>query len=455
MRRQLFVTVSAIAAAVLVVAAQAPPQPAVAFVGVSVIPMDRERVIQNQTVVVRGGRIAEIGPAGKVALGAGTKMVDGKNRYLIPALAEMHAHIPPGDNVPDAEIERVLFMYAAKGAGTARGMLGHRRHLAWRERAAKAEIFSPVIFTSGPSLSGNSAPAPDAAEKMVREQKAAGFDFLKIHPGLSREAFDAMVRTAREVGIPFAGHVPADVGLARALEARYATIDHLDGYVEALAKPGAPSPSQTFGLNLVAHVDESRVPELVKQTRVAGTAIVPTEILLENWVGEEDPELMAKRPEMRYVEPAVVRKWVEQKRTFEKVPVEDRRRFIALRRRLIKALHDGGVPILLGSDAPQTWNVPGFSLHRELQTYVAAGLTPYEALATGTRNVAAFFRREREAGTIEIGKRADLVLLDGNPLADITQTENIAGVMLGGRWMTREEIQRRLDGYARGTATAR
>ena len=454
MRRIVCVTAAAALAATLLAAAQAPPQ-AIAFVGVNVIPMDRERVLKEQTVVVRDGRIAEIGPAGKVWLGAGTRMIDGKNRYLIPALAEMHAHIPPGDTVPDAEIERVLFMYAAKGIGTARGMLGHPRHLAWRARAAKGEIFGPIIFTSGPSLSGNSAPTPEAAEKMVREQQAAGFDFLKIHPGLRRDAFEAMVRTAREVGIPFAGHVPAEVGLARALEARYATIDHLDGYVEALARPGAPTTSQTFGLNLVGHVDESRIPELVKQTKAAGTAIVPTEILLENWVGEEDPELMAKRPEMRYVEPAVIKKWIEQKRNFEKVPVEDRRKFIALRRRLIKALHDGGVPILLGSDAPQTWNVPGFAMHRELQTYVAAGLTPYEALLTGTRNVAVFFRREREGGTVETGRRADLVLLDGNPLADIAQTENIAGVMLGGRWMTREEIQRRLDGYARGTATAR
>jgi imidazolonepropionase-like amidohydrolase len=122
-----------------------------------------------------------------------------------------------------------------------------------------------------------------------------------------------------------------------------------------------------------------------------------------------------------------------------------RQRYIGLRRRLLKALHDGGVGILLGSDAPQTWNVPGFSIHRELATYVAAGLTPFDALATGTRAVAAHLGTLDRAGTIEEGKRADLVLLDGNPLQDISQTSRIAGVMIGGRWLPKSEIDDRLS----------
>lgn len=128
---------------------------------------------------------------------------------------------------------------------------------------------------------------------------------------------------------------------------------------------------------------------------------------------------------------------------------EHRQRFIALRRRLIRALHDGGAGLLLGSDAPQVWNVPGFSIHRELATYVAAGLTPYAALATGTRNVAAHFGTLDRAGTIEPGKRADLVLLDGNPLQDIANTSRIAGVMIGGRWLSKREIDERLQEYRR------
>jgi imidazolonepropionase-like amidohydrolase len=136
---------------------------------------------------------------------------------------------------------------------------------------------------------------------------------------------------------------------------------------------------------------------------------------------------------------------VETKRkNLESVPADQRQRFIALRRRLIKALHDGGAGLLLGSDAPQVWNVPGFSIHRELATYVAAGLTPYQALETGTRNVALHTGTLERTGTVESGKRADLVLLQANPLQDITNTSRIGGVMIGGLWHSRADLDRRL-----------
>ena len=136
---------------------------------------------------------------------------------------------------------------------------------------------------------------------------------------------------------------------------------------------------------------------------------------------------------MKYAQPGEVQKWTEVKKKSEQVPREAREKLIAIRRRLIKDMHAAGITILLGSDGPQIWNVPGFSAHRELGTYVASGLTPYQALVTGTRNVAAFFKVEKEAGTVTTGKRADLILLDANPLADISNTMKIAGVMMGGR----------------------
>jgi imidazolonepropionase-like amidohydrolase len=239
--------------------------------------------------------------------------------------------------------------------------------------------------------------------------------------------------------------VPAEVGLQRALEARYHTIDHLDGYLEALAGDGAP-PSQWFGVNLTARVDETRIPGLVAATKKAGTWMVPTEILLENSVSAESGESLAKRPEMKYANPQQLSQWIEGKKKFDEIPLAERKRFVEIRRRVIKALHDGGVPFLLGSDAPQIWNVPGFSIHRELEALVASGLSPFQALATGTVNVARFYGAEKERGTIEQGKRADLVLIDGNPLADIRNTARISGVLINGRWMSRADIQKRLDG---------
>jgi imidazolonepropionase-like amidohydrolase len=252
-----------------------------------------------------------------------------------------------------------------------------------------------------------------------------------------------MAAKAHELKIPFAGHVPAAVGLARALEAKYRSIDHLDGYVEALV-PNAAN-SQLFGLSVVAQADERRIPELVKATRAAGTWQVPTEILLVNWLSDEDPQAMAKWPEMKYVPADVLANWISQKQGIvAKFPAEDRRKLLALRKTLIKALHDGGVPFALGSDAPQTWNVPGFAAHRELGALVAAGLTPYQALKTGTVNVGLYFGTQASVGTVAAGQRADLILLDANPLTDIANSSRIAGVMVNGRWLSKADIDARL-----------
>jgi amidohydrolase family protein len=445
-----------LASAVLLLAA-APLRDAdsiVAFVDVTVIPMDRERTLSRQTVVVRGNRIVAIGRSDRVKLPAGAVKVDGRGKFLIPGLAEMHAHIPGGET-PDSVVERTLFLYVSGGVTTIRGMLGHPRHLDLRARAARNELLSPTIYTSGPSLNGNSVPTPGAAARIVAEQKAAGYDFLKIHPGISGEVFDTLASTAGRVGIRFAGHVPLEVGLARALDAGYATIDHLDGYVEAMVREGSPATaaeSEFFGLNLGEHLDESKLPPLVQATREARVWNVPTQVLLENLVPGMSVEALEQRPEMRYVSRKTLSQWAEDKNSIlaetGSTP-ESARRTMEVRRRLIKALHAGGAGLLLGSDAPQDYNVPGFSTHRELQSLVAAGLTPYQALETGTRNVAVFFGTLPTSGTIGVGKRADLVLLDANPLIDVRNTTRRAGVMLRGRWLPKAEIETRLAAIAK------
>ncbi len=192
---------------------------ATAFIGVNVLPMDKESVLANQTVVVTDGKIASITAADKAQLRAGAVKVDGTGKYLMPGLGELHAHIP-GDTASDADVERTLFLYVANGVTTIRGMLGDPRHLVYRGRVAKGEVLGPRIYTSGPSFNGDRAKTTDAAITMVTDQQKAGYDLLKIHPGVPRNAFDAMAAKAHELRIPFAGHVPEAVGLTRALEAR-------------------------------------------------------------------------------------------------------------------------------------------------------------------------------------------------------------------------------------------
>ena len=178
-----------------------------AFVGVNVLPMDKDAVLADQTVVVSDGKIVSVAPAAKAQVPAGALKVDGKGKFLMPGLGELHAHIPGGKS-PDADVERTLFLYVANGVTTIRGMLGDPRHITYRERVAKGEVIGPMIYTSGPSFNGNSAKTPAAAVEMVVAQKQAGYDLLKIHPGVPRDAFDAMAAKADELKIPFAGHVP-------------------------------------------------------------------------------------------------------------------------------------------------------------------------------------------------------------------------------------------------------
>jgi imidazolonepropionase-like amidohydrolase len=426
-------------------------QDVVAFVNVNVIPMDREHVAGGQTVVVRDGRIAAVGPADQIEVPAGATRVDGAGHYLMPGLAEMHGHIPGPQNPGYAE--NVLFLYVSNGVTTVRGMAGHPYHLELRERVASGELLGPTIYAAGPGFGGNNAGTPEAAERLVREQHAAGYDLLKVF-GPPRDAYARMASTAHELGIPFAGHVSADVGLEGALEHRQASIDHLDRYVEFLVRDGADTEGRSagfFGSGLVDLVDLAKIPIAAEATREAGVWNVPTLSLVENLASPETPEQMAELPEMRYLPAQQISDWVQAKHNFqarEDFQPAAAQRLVEIRRQLTRALHDAGAPLALGSDAPQFFNVPGFSIHPEMEMMVAAGLTPYEVLATGTRNPAVILGTPEDFGTVEVGRRADLILLQANPLEDIANARRRAGVMVRGNWLPEAEIQQRLDAVA-------
>ncbi len=414
------------------------------FTTVNVIPMDTERVLLNQVVVVRNGRIAAIGDAGKTKYSKNAYLIDGKGKYLIPGLAEMHAHVPPVDDIEP--MKEVLLLFAVNGVTTIRGMLGHPKHLELRTKIQSGEIFGPRFITSGPSFNGQSVKTAEAAAEMVRQQKTAGYDFLKLHPGLSKETFAAIAKTAKEVKIPFAGHVSFDVGVWRAIEAGYATIDHLDGFIESLVPETENTTEQQnglFAMFIADKADTSKISRLTTALRNNKIWVVPTQALAERWFAPgKSPEALRSEPEMKYMPANTLNNWVNTKKNLMNNPQynpEAINRFIALRRKLIYACNKNGVGLLLGSDAPQVFDVPGFSLHHELQYMVDAGLTPYEALKTGTVNVAGFLNKQ-DMGVIKTGAIADLVLLNGNPLKDIKQVKNIEGVMLGTKWLDKDRI---------------
>ncbi len=431
------------------------PNDITAIVGVNVIPMDINRVAKNQTVIVKGWKIEAIGPVAEITVPAEAARIDGRDRYLIPGLAEMHAHIPSSGQGEEYR-DRVLFLYVANGITTARGMLGEQSHLRLRRQLYTHLVLGPRLITSGPSFNGNSVTSAEQAVRRVREQKAAGYDFIKLHPGLTRKEFDAIAATADAVGLPFAGHVSAAVSLDRALEVRQATIDHLDGYMQAIVRDDvdiADYSTGFFGAGLAEVVDEAKIAEVARATAASGVWNVPTQTLIEHNALPIDPEEMAAWPEMQYMPANMVDDWVARKKRNMADPEYDPERairYVEIRRSLIKALHDAGAGLLLGSDAPQVFNVPGFAAHRELAILVESGLSPFQALRAGTINPAVYFGREQEFGTIEVGKMADFVLLNANPLDDIRNTQKIEAVMVRGKYLSRGDID---EGLAELSAT--
>jgi imidazolonepropionase-like amidohydrolase len=415
----------------------------VAFVDVTVIPMDSERALPGQTVLVKGDRIVEITPSAQAKVPADAQRIDGAGKFLIPGLAEMHGHNPAAGSPPEV-FENVFFLFVANGVTTVRSMLGFPGQLEWREKARHGEIIAPTLYLAGPSFTGNGPTAtttPEQAIERVRTQKAEGWDLLKVHPGLKLDVYEAMARTAKEVGIEFSGHIPADVGLVRAIDLGQRTVDHLDGYIEYLNAQDTP-------------VDRAKLDEIVKKTRDTGTWVIPTMVLWETIIGAAKADEMEAYPELKYMPGQMVQNWKTSYRRKLIAPdfnAARAKQTAENRKVLLKALSDGGAKIIFGTDAPQQYSVPGFSIHRELRAMKEAGMSNFAILQSATKNVGDYYQAVDKFGQVVVGHRADLVLLAGNPLDDLGNVAKRAGVMVRGRWLPEAEIQSRLEKIAEGS----
>lgn len=428
----------------------------VAFVDVTVVPMDRERLIPHQTVIVQDGRITALGNVGATPVPAGAVRVSGQNKFLAPGLADMHAHFAPGTESLDDGAGRQLALYLATGFTTVRGLGGAPSALGLRDRIRRGELVGPSLIVASPSINGRSVHSPAEAAAKVREAKAAGFDLIKTHGMFpTGESYDSLVAAVRQQHLPLSGHVTPEYGLPRAMDAGQ-QIEHLDGFIAEVLKPGAPAPDggqMILDPAVLTQIDDAKVQALARAFAERKLWNGPTLALFTTIMSDETAESLAARPELKYVPKSAVTPFVAQKQQIlAQTPADGRHLFLAARDRIVKSLWQSGAKLMVGSDSPQFFMVPGYSALREIDAFQDAGLTPYAALEAATRNPAEYLGRSADVGTVAVGKRADLVLLGKNPLESTRNLSPLEAVVVGGRLLDRRTLDGLLDAIAKHAA---
>lgn len=408
--------------------------------GVSAIPMTGGGVSPGQTIVIRDGRIAAIGPAGEIDAPRNARVIDGAGLYAIPGLCDLHVHFFGGRQANPG----LLKLYVANGVTTVLNMRGNRGMLEMRGQINDGELVGPTLYTTSPIL-GNVSPTPATrAEGMERVERFHddGYDFIKVYNYIPEEGYAGVIEAARRLDIPVVGHAVRSVGLEGALESG----QHLAHMEEVL-----------YGY-FADGLDESKIPELAQRVKDSGISVIATLIVYHNIIRQvQDIDAMLASPGMEYLHPRVTASWQPDRNdylaNFDAAEVEtELQPAFAFEQKLTKAFVDAGVPVLLGTDACNPIVVPGYSVHDELIELVNAGMSPREALAAGTVEAARFLGGEETFGTLEAGKRADLVLLTGNPLEDIRHSRDIAGVVLRGDWFDGPALEDMLEELRRENA---
>ena len=428
----------------------------IAFVDVTTLPMTADTLLEHQTVVVRNGQIFDVGPMDSIQIGRDVVRIDGRGRFLMPGLTDMHTHLRFADD---------LLLFAAYGVTTVLNLgqpIGHPI-AAMQAQLERGELLGPTVYASGiridgPERDSRDSPRPSnivrtvaEAESEVRRQHADGAQIIKAYSFLSTEAYQAVMAAARREHLAVVGHVPHAVGVLGVLASGQRMIAHAEEYLigpyaAAADSTGTPSTAQR------REVDTTRIAMMVEATRGAGAYVCPTmastEDIAVQWGRQQGRDSLLRQAAVAEVRPSWRDPWqndpryVNQKTDFSKR--------VAFQRLLIGALFRAGVPLLTGTDAPGLPVMPsGSSLHNELEALERAGVTRLGALRASTVNASNFLTRVIPGappfGTIERGRRADLLLLSGNPLSTARATRAQVGVMLRGRWLTSERLRQKVD----------
>lgn len=426
---------------------------------VAVVDVEAGVVRPSQDVYLAGGRIEAIEPATPAPHGVFARSIDGRGKYLLPALADMHVHLEYFDN------PAMLWLFLANGVTRVRQMDGRPYLLDWRDRIDEGRMQGPDILTAGPIIDGTPPGRSDIepvdgereARARARSQLEKGYDFLKIYHGLDREEFAAVAAVAEARGVRLAGHVPFRVGLESAIAQGLDSVEHLDGYDDLIQPPDSPYldgyhwQSRFFAIPL----DRSRVQSVAEKTAATGFWNCPT-LRVKNLLPLHPERIEAglASAELEYLPKDLTddwdpRSWTDERgQHYRSLEADDWAALvegIGNARQLVLALHQAGARLLAGTDTPNPLLVPGFAIHDELAELVTAGLSPAEALFTATVAPFRYWTRDPDADPLQPGQSADLVLLDANPLESIDATRSIAGVVRRGQWLSAATLTARLD----------
>ena len=443
-----------------------------AFIHVNLVPMAVERIFPDQTVLVKEAQIIAVGPTGEVAIPNNSTIIDGSDLFLMPGLADMHIHTDTAWlnggwpvsplNLFLASGVTVIRDFGPKGAPT-----GFALH--WRNEIKAGRLSGPTIYAAGPILYG----PVDNAAKIVRTQHLQGFDFVKLYSFLSPEAFNEAMATAKALNLYTAGHIPFAISLEGVVSEGMKEIAHIEEldfefldfdrsqrlghaqwfrYILKLATDQM-EPLDGSSLEDLKREHQKQFDQIVRQLKASKIPLCTT-LSVDDIVVKKlfHPDQLAAEPTSRYL-PYGFFDLLARGKNRHQIQFKGYEDFAPnhykLNELLLRELHKSGVTLVLGTDAgPMNMGlVPGFSLHDELRIMVDNGLTPYEALKLATVNAAAVVKRMNRPGnfgTIEAGKKADLVLIGGNPLVDIHNTQKIQGVMASGRWFDKDILDQML-----------
>lgn len=424
-------------AAFLAILAGLAPAPTMALAGewllhdVNVLAMNGNPPARSQDILIRDSRIAAIADTGTLTTEGA--VVYGNGAWVIPGLHDMHVHLGT---------EQMLAMYVANGVTSIRVMNGNDNLLEMASRVEEHILFGPEIFLASPLFEGKpplwpqSEPvtSPQQGRALVERYANYGYSAIKIYDGLKAPVLTAVVEAADQHGLPIVGHMPDTVSLEQLLAHEPASLEHVGGYL----------PNWLTADRGPCNIPQEELTDLAHRLAEAGVPIVPTLSLFHQLGSAESRERMKRRPEFHALPPGITQHFWPSA-----TPESDSKRAREAdcksrnAERFARALIEAGGRILAGTDTPNPWLIPGDALHLELERLVAAGMTPEQALASATVEAAAWFGDDDHLGTVTVGQRADLVILEANPLEDIRNVGTITGVVLRGQWQPQAVLRQR------------